>query len=106
MKKKEYAAKDMEKLIALGKQKGFLTYEEVNNLLPEEMSSSEEIDRLFEMLGNEDIELIENEDERNSEKANIQALKEDALNEQLKAEERFLLLRYSLRQTGEELTDL
>ena len=92
MKKKEYAAKDMEKLIALGKQKGFLTYEEVNNLLPEEMSSSEEIDRLFEMLGNEDIELIENEDERNSEKANIQALKEDALNEQLKAEERFLPL--------------
>ena len=92
MKKKEYAAKDMEKLIALGKQKGFLTYEEVNNLLPEEMSSSEEIDRLFEMLGNEDIELIENEDDRNSEKANIQALKEDALNEQLKAEERFLPL--------------
>ena len=104
MKKKEYAAKDMEKLIALGKQKGFLTYEEVNNLLPEEMSSSEEIDRLFEMLGNEDIELIENEDERNSEKANIQALKEDALNEQLKAEERFLPLddpvKMYLKQMG------
>ena len=104
MKKKEYAAKDMEKLIALGKQKGFLTYEEVNNLLPEEMSSSEEIDRLFEMLGNEDIELIENEDDRNSEKANIQALKEDALNEQIKAEERFLPLddpvKMYLKQMG------
>jgi len=104
MKKKEYAAKDMEKLIALGKQKGFLTYEEVNNLLPEEMSSSEEIDRLFEMLGNEDIELIENEDERNAEKANMQALKEDALNEQLKAEERFLPLddpvKMYLKQMG------
>ena len=89
---------------ALGKQKGFLTYEEVNNLLPEEMSSSEEIDRLFEMLGNEDIELIENEDDRNSEKANIQALKEDALNEQIKAEERFLPLddpvKMYLKQMG------
>ncbi|MFA5275814.1 MAG: RNA polymerase sigma factor region1.1 domain-containing protein, partial [Candidatus Omnitrophota bacterium] len=104
MKKKEYAAKDMEKLIALGKQKGFLTYDDVNNFLPEDMSSSEEIDRLFEMLGNEDIELIENEEDRAQEKANIQALKEDALNEQMKAEERFLPLddpvKMYLKQMG------
>ncbi|MGA2774653.1 MAG: RNA polymerase sigma factor RpoD [Candidatus Omnitrophota bacterium] len=104
MKKKEYAAKDMEKLIALGKQKGFLTYDEVNDFLPENMSSSEEIDRLFEMLGNEDIELIENEEDRAQEKANIQALKEDALNEQMKAEEKFLPLddpvKMYLKQMG------
>ena len=59
---------------------------------------------MFEMLGNEDIELIENEDDRNSEKANIQALKEDALNEQIKAEERFLPLddpvKMYLKQMG------
>jgi len=30
----------MEKLIALGKQKGFLTYDEVNDLLPEDLSST------------------------------------------------------------------
>ena len=39
MKKKEYASKEMEKIIALGKQKGFLTYDEVNTMLPEDLSS-------------------------------------------------------------------
>ena len=37
MKKREQPIKDMEKLIALGKQKGFLTYDEVNDLLPEDL---------------------------------------------------------------------
>ena len=32
--------KGLEKLIALGKEKGHLTFEEVNNLLPEEVTSS------------------------------------------------------------------
>ena len=64
MKKKECVSKDMEKIIALGRQKGFLTYDEVNDLLPENLSSSEEIDKLFELLGNEDIQLIETEEER------------------------------------------
>ena len=38
---------DVEKLVALGKQKGFLTYDEVNNILPEELTSDEEIDQVF-----------------------------------------------------------
>ena len=105
MKKKEYASKDMEKIIALGRQKGFLTYDEVNDLLPEDISSSEEIDRLFEILGDEDIRLVENEDEDDkiSEKQQ-QAAREDALSEQLKAEERFLPLddpvKMYLKQMG------
>ncbi len=68
MKKKEYANKELEKIIALGRQKGYLTYDEVNDLLPQELSSSEEIDRLFELLGNEDIQLVENEEEKGTEK--------------------------------------
>ena len=63
MKKKVYALKDLEKIIALGKQKGFLTYDEVNDLLPEEMSSSGDMDHLFELLGNEDIQVVEHEEE-------------------------------------------
>ena len=51
MKKKEYASKDLEKIIALGRQKGFLTYDEVNDMLPEDMSSSEEIDKFLPLLG-------------------------------------------------------
>ena len=91
MKKKAYSSKDVEKIIALGKQKGFLTYDEVNDLLPEDLSSSEEIDQLFEILGNEDIQVVENEEDRSPEKASSAVMKEDLLlSEQLKSEERFL----------------
>jgi len=111
MKKKEYASKEMEKIIALGKQKGFLTYDEVNTMLPEDLSSSEEIDRLFEILGNEDIQLIENQEERTAEKAIPSLkeelkteLKEEILLEQFKEEERFLPLddpvKMYLKQMG------
>ena len=103
MKKKEYTKKDVEKIIALGKQKGYLTYDEVNDLLPEEISSSEDIDQIFELLGNEDIQLVENEAETELEKQSP-ALKEDALNERAKIEERFLPLddpvKMYLKQMG------
>jgi len=103
MKKKEYTKKDVEKIIALGKQKGYLTYDEVNDLLPEEISSSEDIDQIFELLGNEDIQLVENEAETELEKQSP-APKEDALNERAKIEERFLPLddpvKMYLKQMG------
>ena len=103
MKKKNYINKDLEKIIALGRQKGFLTYDEVNDLLPQDLSSSENIDKLFELLGQEDIEIIENTDERASEKAAL-AIKEDLMAEQMKAEERFLPLddpvKMYLKQMG------
>ncbi len=53
---------ELKKLIALGKEKGRLTYEEVNNLLPEEVTSSEEIDEILTILGNENIEIVDSED--------------------------------------------
>ena len=55
--------RDLEKLIALGKQKGFLTYSEVNDMLPDEVSSGEDIDKVFEALSEEDIEIVDNEAE-------------------------------------------
>jgi RNA polymerase primary sigma factor len=103
MKRKEYTKKDVQKIIALGRQKGYLTYDEVNELLPEDISSSEEIDRIFELLGNEDIKLIDNEEEKETEKQ-IEVSKEDILNEQAKMEERFLPLddpvKMYLKQMG------
>ena len=53
---------EIKKLIALGKEKGRLTYEEVNNLLPEEVTSSEEIDQILTILGNENIEIVDAEE--------------------------------------------
>ncbi len=103
MKKKSYAAKDLEKIIALGKQKGFLTYDEVNELLPEDLSSSEEMDHLFELLGNEDIQVVEQGEDKLAEKESPLS-KEDLLSEQLKSEERFLPLddpvKMYLKQMG------
>ncbi len=81
--------KIVEKIIAAGRQKGYLTYDEVNDLLPEDVSSSEDIDKIFELLGNEDIRLVENEDEKETERRE-QEIKEEILAEQIKLEERAL----------------
>lgn len=51
---------DVEKLVAIGKQKGFLTYDEVNDILPSDMISGEQIDQVFELLNGEDIQIIDN----------------------------------------------
>ncbi len=111
MKKRARPTKDMEKLIALGKQKGFLTYDEVNDLLPEDLSSTEAIDHLFELLGNEDIQVVEGEQDAGlstnrpqQEKQDAAHQREELLNEQLKGEERFMPLddpvKMYLKQMG------
>jgi len=54
---------DLEKLVTLGKKKGFLTYDEVNETLSETVDSSEEIDHVFDILDGKDIKVIESEEE-------------------------------------------
>ncbi len=105
MKKKEFSKKDVEKIIAIGRQKGYLTYDEVNELLPDDISSSEDIDQIFELLGNEDIQLIESEEDRSAvTEKESQALKDNILAEQIRIEERFLPLddpvKMYLKQMG------
>ena len=46
-------------LIALGKEKGYLLYDEVNELLPSDISNSEEIEDILATLWTEGIEVIE-----------------------------------------------
>ena len=60
MRKRSITKKEISKIVNLGKQKGFLTYEQVNNLLPEDVCSSRDIDRLFDLLGSQDIPVVEN----------------------------------------------
>jgi len=106
MKKREFAKKDVEKIVALGKQKGYVTFDEVNDLLPEEISSSEDIDKIFELLSDEDIQVVENADEKSSSASEKQSqhLKEEALNESAGSGERFLPLddpvKMYLKQMG------
>lgn len=65
--KKDDLKQDIEKLIVLGKKKGFLTYDEVNEALSENVESSEEIDKVFDVLDGKDIKIIEAEDEDDTE---------------------------------------
>ncbi len=111
MKKREQPNKDMEKLIALGKRKGFLTYDEVNDLLPEDFSNSVAIDHLFELLGNEDIQVVEGDVDAGSllnrsqqDKQGMASGRDELLSEQMKSEERFMPLddpvKMYLKQMG------
>ena len=51
--------KGLEKLITIGKVKGQLTYEEMNDLLPKGITSAEDIDEVISILGHEKIKLVE-----------------------------------------------
>jgi len=53
--------KELQKLIALGKEKGFLTYEEINDALPEDVTESDELDEVMALIEDNDIEVVENE---------------------------------------------
>ncbi|MBL7156913.1 MAG: RNA polymerase sigma factor RpoD [Candidatus Omnitrophica bacterium] len=61
---KKFAKRNViDKLIVLGKEKGHLTYEQVNSILPDDMFSSEEIDQVMDVLEKENIALIDQEKE-------------------------------------------
>jgi RNA polymerase primary sigma factor len=49
----------LNKLISMGKQKGYLLYDEVNDLLPSDMHSAEDLDDLLSMFDNAGIEVLE-----------------------------------------------
>jgi RNA polymerase primary sigma factor len=47
------------KLISLGKEKGYLLYDEVNELLPSDVHSAEDLDDLLSMFDNAGIEVLD-----------------------------------------------
>ncbi|MDD5634526.1 MAG: RNA polymerase sigma factor RpoD [Candidatus Omnitrophica bacterium] len=51
------------KLIRAGKDKGYLSYDEVNDILPEELVSSDEIDEVITALHHANIKVVEPEEE-------------------------------------------
>ncbi len=52
---------EVRQLINIGKEKGYLLYDEVNELLPSEITSSEELDDLFNTFGSAGIEVLDSE---------------------------------------------
>lgn len=53
---------EVKKLITIGKEKGFLTYDELNSTLPAEVVSSDQFGSIMAMFGEMDIEIIEAND--------------------------------------------
>jgi RNA polymerase primary sigma factor len=52
---------EVRQLITLGKEKGYLLYEEVGDILPAEITSSDDLDDIFSMFGSMGIEVVDSE---------------------------------------------
>ncbi|OGW66791.1 MAG: RNA polymerase sigma factor RpoD [Nitrospirae bacterium RIFCSPLOWO2_02_FULL_62_14] len=50
---------EVKKLIAIGKEKGFITYDELNSSLPAELVSTERMSHLMTIFGEMDIEIVD-----------------------------------------------
>ena len=59
---------EVKKLITMGKEKGFLTYDELNNTLPAEVVSSDQFGSIMTMFGELDIEIVDAPDGERTQK--------------------------------------
>ncbi|MBI4126948.1 MAG: hypothetical protein HY465_05590, partial [Deltaproteobacteria bacterium] len=55
--------KEVKALMTLGKERGFLTYEELNKTLPKELIAADQLDTILALFDDMDIEIVENEAE-------------------------------------------
>ncbi len=53
----------VKELLSAGKEKGYLLYDEVNDFLPDDIQSSEDLDQIFNLFGDAGIEVIDSEDD-------------------------------------------
>ncbi len=74
---------ELGRLLEAGKEKEFLTYDDINRLLPPDMTSAEEIEALFDVLGSEGISITDGDEKF------IEAAADDAPNPNGKFDERF-----------------
>jgi len=65
--------KDIHQLLLKGKDKGFVTFEEVNESLPDDIVSSEHLDELVTFLGDAEIDVVENSSDARKLKKHISA---------------------------------
>ncbi len=56
-------AEQLRRLIDMGKEKGYLTHDEVNNILPPDVINPEQIDDIMIMFGEMDIKIVGSEEE-------------------------------------------
>jgi len=54
---------ELGKLLAIGEKEGFLTLDQINDLLPEEITSGDRIDEIFNVLTQHNVEIVEDAEE-------------------------------------------
>lgn len=62
--KKDSLKYEIQKLLAKGRERGYLTYEEVNDTLPQDEMSSEQIEDIMAMITEMGIDVVESEEEQ------------------------------------------
>ncbi len=63
MSEKKAYSKEVQKLLAVGKSKGYLTYDEVNDALPEDVITPDDLEDVMDLFTEKDIQLVDNEDD-------------------------------------------
>jgi len=61
--KKEFEIKEMKQLVALAKEKGYLTYEDIHNALPASIVSASDLDDLLTVFDGMDVPIVESDKE-------------------------------------------
>jgi len=56
---KDIHSEEFKKLMSLGEEKGFLTYDDVNDMLPSDIISSDQIDDIIMLFGEKNIDIID-----------------------------------------------
>lgn len=78
--KETLGEKAIKQLLTLGKQRGYISYEELNEVLPEEKLSSEQIEDIMSMISEMGINVVEDEEIEQEEKSKL--LRADAESEE------------------------
>ena len=94
---KAEGVKEVKDLIKRGKEKGHLTYDEVNKILPGTVVSSDEIDDILVMLGDLNIKIVPSPEAGTAEKEREKKAKEKAVPRAMGAEDP---VRFYLKEMG------
>ncbi|MFC1668136.1 RNA polymerase sigma factor RpoD [Chlamydiota bacterium] len=98
---KEERNMKLKELIRISSQKGYLTYDDINDVLPEEVISSEEIDSVLILLRSLDLEIIDDHEKISK---SIERLKEKEIEEEAQTTKFEILddpVRMYLKQMGQ-----
>lgn len=87
----------VKKLIGLGKEQGFVTYDDINDLLPENITDTDKIDDIFIILQKHNIDIVEDGDSIGSE----DEFSESKIEEFIKTEKDADTIRMYLKDIGD-----